>query len=170
MASPYAHTAWSSGNLAVNAGAPAAGDVSRPRAIAACRRQRQPGTADGTPEAPDNRGISAVPASRSGRRHVGGPEQSRHLGGTGGPKWQAARRRPEAVTASCQLGPPPSSLRKCAVVFWLSPEENDEMTWHFSPAPSRGPILVWETAGRLVAVKRSTLRSPFLPRHFGSAN
>ena len=125
MASLYAHTTWSGGNLAVDAGVPAAGNVSRPRAIATCQRRR-PGTADGTPTVQSNRSISAAPASRSGRRHAGGPKRSRRVSGTGVPKRQTARRRPEAaaacqrhrtVAASCQLGPPPSSLRKWAVVF-----------------------------------------------------
>lgn len=148
MASLYAHTAWSSGNLAVNAGAPAAGDVSRPRAIAACRRQRQPGTADGTPAAPGNRGMSAAPAARSGRRHAGGPKWSRRVSGIGRSRHPASLAR---------------HLRLCGNgrSFLDFPEENDEMTWHFSLAPSRGPILIWETAGRLIAVKRSTLRSSF---------
>ena len=172
MASLYAHTAWSSGNLAVDA----------------C-----------TPEARGNCGASAAPASRSGRRHAGGPKRSRHLGApasrngrrhTSGPRRsrhvnapaaQSGRRhvdgskRSRRVSGIGRSRHPASLARHLRLCgngrsFLDFPEESDEMTWHFSPAPSRGPILIWETAGRLIAVKRSTLRSSFLPRHFDSAN
>lgn len=120
----------------------------RPRTIEASRRSRRPEAADGTSAVQSNRGISAAPVARNGRQHAGGPKRSRHPA-------SLARR-----------------LRLCGNErsFLDFPEESDEMTWHFSPAPSRGPILIWETAGRLIAVKRSTLRSSFLPRHFDSAN
>ena len=117
----------------------------RSKAIAASRRHRRPETADGTP------------ASRNSRRHAGGPKRPRRASGLGRPRHPVCLAR---------------RLRLCGNgrSFLAIPEENDEMTWHFSLAPSRGPILIWETAGRLIALKRSTLRSSFLPRHFGSAN
>ena len=129
----------------------------RSRAITASRRHRRPEVADGTPEARSDRDVSAAPASRSGRRHAGGPKRPRRVSGIGRSQHPVSLAR---------------HLRLCGNgrSFLAFPEENDEMTWHFSPTPSRGPILIWETAGRLIALKRSTLRSSFLPRHFGSAN